>query len=270
MACRSQERGRKALKSIVEELRQVNIDIEANIELMELDLGDLESVKLFAEKFKAKYKRLDILMNNAGIMATPYHLTKDGFESQFGTNHLGHFALTSYLFDLIKKTKNARIVNISSLAHKSGSMDFYNLQFDEGKGYTPFRAYSRSKLANLLFSYEMQRRINASVYDVKVLAAHPGGSNTDLYRYTGSSKWTDKLQGLTNIFLQNPYNGSLAGIRAATDPHALGGEYYGPSGFMEIKGKPVVVSSSQLSHSKIKAKRLWSMSEKLIGTSFDI
>lgn len=270
MACRSIERGNKALDSILSDLEEHNVYIKNNVELMELDLSDLDSVNQFVSNFKDNYNKLDILMNNAGIMATPYGLTKDGFESQFGTNHLGHFALTAGLFDVIKATPNARIVNISSMAHKAGTMDFYNLQFKDGEGYTPFKAYSRSKLANLMFTYEMQRRINASVYDVKVLAAHPGGANTNLASHMESSKWGDKLEWIMTKVIQSAYDGALPGVRAATDEHALGGEYYGPSGFMETKGNPVIVSSNNLSHSKIKARRLWKVSEKLVNIEFDI
>lgn len=270
MACRSLERGNNALDSILSELEENNVFIKNNVEVMELDLSDLTSVKQFVSNFKENYASLDILMNNAGIMATPYGLTKDGFESQFGTNHLGHFALTAGLFDVIKQTPNARIVNISSLAHKAGTMDFYNLQFEDGEGYTPFKSYSRSKLANLMFTYEMQRRINASIYDVKVLAAHPGGANTNLASHMGSSKLGEKFEWIMTKVIQTAYDGALPGIRAATDEHALGGEYYGPSGFMETKGKPVIVNSNDLSHSKIKARRLWNVSEKLVNISFDI
>jgi len=270
MACRSLERGQEALDSILLDLEENNVYIKNNIEVMELDLSDLESIDQFVHEFKSKYNQLDILMNNAGIMATPYSLTKDGFESQFGTNHLGHFTLTAKLFDVIKITKNARIVNTSSNAHKAGTIDFYNLQYKDGDGYSPFKAYSRSKLANLMFTYEMQRRINASVYDVNVLACHPGTAKTNLFKNMDGNKWANKLEWVLNLAVQSAYNGALPGIRAATDEHALGGEYYGPSGFMESKGKPVIVSSNDLSHSKIQAKRLWKESEKLTGTTFDI
>lgn len=270
MACRSQERGQQALESIILDLEEDHVYVNSNIKVMELDLSDLKSIENFAHAFKSKYNKLDILMNNAGIMATPYSLTKDGFESQFGTNHLGHFVLTAKLFDVIKKTKNARIVNLSSNAHKSGTMEFYNLQYKDGSGYSPFKAYSRSKLANLMFTYEMQRRINASIYDVKVIAAHPGTANTGLFKHLNGSKWADKLDWVLNLFMQSAFDGALPGVRAATDEHALGGEYYGPSGFLESKGKPIIVASNSLSHSRIKARRLWRISEELTGTSFDI
>lgn len=270
MACRSLERGQEALDSILLDLEENDIYIKSSVEVMKLDLGDLKSVDEFVELYGQKYSKLNILLNNAGIMAPPYGLTVDGFESQFGVNHLGHFALTAKLFSIIKDTPSARIVNISSLAHKSGTMDFYNLQFEDGEGYTPFRAYGRSKLANIMFTYEMQRRINASIYDVKVLAAHPGGANTNLARDLDSAKWMSKFEWLVNSVVQSSYEGALPGIRAATDEDALGGQYYGPSGFMETKGKPVVVQSNDLSHSKIKGRRLWKVSEELTGTSFDI
>jgi len=265
MACRSLERGKEAANRIKEELSQ-----EVDIQVMKLDLASLESIADFCDEFLKENNRLDILMNNAGIMTTPYGLTEDGFEQQFGVNHLGHFALTAQLFDIIKQTKGARIVNISSNAHKSGVMNFYNLMYKDGYGYSPMRAYAKSKLANLYFTYELQRKINHSIFDIKVLAAHPGISNTSLSRHLEESKLFDKVGWILEKTVQSAYDGALSGIRAATDENAVGGEYYGPDGFMELKGKPIIVTSNELSHSKINAKRLWKISEQLTKIKFDI
>lgn len=155
----------------------------ALLNVAELDLADLNSVKAFAEKYKEEHKKLDILINNAGIMMPPFGLTKDGFESQMGINHLGHFVLTALLADIIKNTSRSRVVNVSSLAHRQGEMDFTNLLFDKGKGYSPTKAYGRTKLANLLFTFELQRYFEQAGVDSMAVAAHPGFSITNLGHY---------------------------------------------------------------------------------------
>lgn len=268
LACRNMEKGLAAKRRIKEELENVDME-KGSIDVMELDLASLNSIRQFAARFKAKYNRLDILLNNAGIMITPYGLTEDGFEQQIGVNHLGHFALTGLLFDLLKSTPDARVVTISSNAHKAGSMPFKNFMFDDGEGYKPFKSYARSKLCNLLFAYELQRRINQTVYDIRSLGAHPGGAKTDLGRHVEDRKSTKIIMNVMGKVIQSAYDGALPGIRAALDVKALGGEYYGPSGFMETKGKPVLVDSNHLSHNKILAKRLWRESERLTGITFD-
>jgi NAD(P)-dependent dehydrogenase (short-subunit alcohol dehydrogenase family) len=174
LACRSMDKAQTALSQIQAEITN------APVEIMQLDLAGLASVRQFADTFKAKYQRLDVLVNNAGIMMVPYGTTEDGFERQFGTNHLGHFALTGLLLDLILKTPGSRVVNVSSSGHRMGSVDFDNLIYDGGNGYSPMRAYGRSKLANLLFTYELQRRFEAAGVEAMALAAHPGSSSTNL------------------------------------------------------------------------------------------
>ena len=174
LACRSMDKAQLALDRI-----QIEIP-DAQAEIMQLDLSSLESVRQFAEAFKAKYDRLDVLLNNAGIMMVPYGVTEDGFERQFGTNHLGHFALTGLLLDLIQATPGARVVNISSMGHRGGEMDFDNLMFEGGKDYEGQAAYGRSKLANLLFTYELERKFEEHGLDAIAVAAHPGISNTHL------------------------------------------------------------------------------------------
>jgi len=175
LASRSVEKGEIAKTSIG--------NVKGKIDVMQLDLMDFESIRNFAENFKMKYNRLDVLLNNAGIMTTPYFRTKDGLEAQNGTNHFGHFALTGRLFELIKNTPDSRIVNVSSMAHKQGSMDFGNLLFENGKGYSPIKSYGRSKLSNLLFTYELQSKLESAGIGCIAVAAHPGVSNTNLARF---------------------------------------------------------------------------------------
>jgi NAD(P)-dependent dehydrogenase (short-subunit alcohol dehydrogenase family) len=263
LACRSMDKAQAALDQIKQEIPT------ATAEIMELDLASLASVREFAEAFKARYDQLDILVNNAGIMWVPYQKTVDGFESQFGTNHLGHFALTGLLMDLVLKTPDARIVNVSSVGHRSGTMDFDNLMFEGGKEYGRHRAYGRSKLANLLFTYELQRKFEAMDADVIATAAHPGGSNTNLSRYIEEIWYFKALRPLLERMMQGADMGALPTLRAAVDPAASGGEYYGPDGFMEQGGYPVIVQSSAESHSKADAHRLWEVSEQLTGIHYN-
>ena len=199
---------------------------------------------------------------------TPYKLTKDGFESQLGTNHLGHFALTGQLFDLIKKTPGSRIVNVSSLAHKKGTFDFDDLSYQNGKNYDPMKAYQRSKMANLLFTYELQRKLDGTS-DTMAVAAHPGVSMTNLANHLKGS-FMFKVFSLLSPFVTHPVaDGALPEIRASVDPEVKPGTYYGPAGFNEMKGAPVVVQSNSASHNQQDAQKLWEVSEKLTGVSFD-
>lgn len=264
LTCRTMAKGRSAVDKIKNE------NIKKNIRIMILDLSDLESVNTFVELFKSEFKTLDILLNNAGIMTTPYGLTKDGLEQQSGVNHFGHFALTAKLFPLLKNTDNSRIVNISSLAHKSGDMDFNNFLFENGSEYTPMKAYGRSKLSNLHFTYELNRRLESSKTNIRSFAAHPGGSNTNLARSIEDKFWFKFFKPLLQIFTQSAYNGCLPGVRACLDTTLNGGEYIGPNGFMEVKGKPVIVQSNKASHNSEDSKQLWDLSEKLTGVKFDI
>ncbi len=261
LACRSAEKGEKAKQEILKNKP------DANIVVMPLDLADLASVRDFANKFTANYSKLDILMNNAGIMTPPYFKTKDGFEGQFGTNHLGHFALTGLLFGLLKKTPESRIVNTSSAAHKAGKMDFSNLMYEDGKGYSRIRAYGRSKLANLLFTYELQRKLQDIDASIITLAAHPGGAKTNLDTHMRRIWWIKVLIPLISASMQSQAMGALPQIRAAVDPEANGGTYYGPEKGM--KGYPVLVESNSRSHNLEDAARLWAVSEQLTGVSFE-
>ncbi len=263
MAVRSLEKGEKAKSAILDQVP------DAKIVIMYLDLMDLSSVKEIAAENKTKYDPLDLLLNNAGIMMAPYGLTQDGFESQMGTNHLGHFALTGLLFDVIRKAPKSRVVTISSNVHKYGKIDFPNLLFEQGRHYSPLRAYSRSKLCNLLFTYELQRRFDAAGIDSISVAAHPGVADTHLGRYIESKFLVKILLPIWKMMTQSAAIGALPGIRASVDPQVKPAEYYGPDGSRQSKGYPVVVSSSEASHNADDAKKLWEVSEQLTGISYN-
>ena len=260
LASRSLEKGEAAKNNIG--------NVKGKIEVMQLDLMDFASINTFAETFKKKYKRLDVLLNNAGIMTTPYFLTKDGLEAQNGTNHFGHFALTCRLFDLIKNTPKSRVVNVSSMAHKQGKINFDNLLFEAGKGYSPIKSYGRSKLMNLLFTYELQRKFEDEGIDSIAVAAHPGVSNTNLFQYLEGKLIYKIFKPLMLPFFQEKDMGALPQIRAAVDTNVMGAEYYGPDGFNEMKGFPVLVQSNKASHNVADAKKLWEISEKITWLKF--
>jgi NAD(P)-dependent dehydrogenase (short-subunit alcohol dehydrogenase family) len=253
LAVRSIDRGQKAASDIRNEFPN------SSVEVMKLDLSSLASVKSFAKEFSGKYKHLDYLINNAGVMVPPYSKTEDGFELQFGTNHLAHFALTGLLLPLLGSTKNSRIVTVSSLAHLSGNVDFDDLAWEERK-YSASRAYGDSKIANLYFTYELARKLKDS--DIKVLASHPGYTSTNLQK-------NSRLWKFLNPFLaQKPEMGALPSLRAATDPDAQSGDYFGPSGRAGMRGYPEKVSSSERSNDKEIAEKLWHTSEKLTGIKY--
>ena len=262
MACRSLAKGEEAKKQLIE------LNPTASISVMELDLTDLKSIHCFVNQFKENHSRLDILLNNAGIMMVPYGLTKDGFENQMGTNHLGHFALTAQLLELLKTTPNSRVVNVSSMAHKSGVMDTDNLLYENGKDYSPIKAYGRSKLSNLLFTYELQRFFEKNKIDTIAVAAHPGVSDTNLFNHA-APKWLMNLLRPLFLFMIQPASmGALPEIRAAVDADVKGGQYYGPDGKKEMKGYPILVESTIASHNEEDARKLWELSEKLTGVKF--
>jgi NAD(P)-dependent dehydrogenase (short-subunit alcohol dehydrogenase family) len=262
MACRSVTKGEETKKQLVKFLPL------ADITVMELDLTELKSIRSFAAKFKQNHSRLDVLLNNAGIMMVPYGLTKDGFENQLGTNHLGHFALTGLLLDLLKNTPASRVVNVSSMAHSSGEMDFNNLLYENGKDYSSMKAYGRSKLSNLLFTYELQRFFEKNNINCIALAAHPGFSDTNLAHYM-MGKWYFRL--LKPLFFQmaQPASmGALPQLRASADPAAKPAEFYGPDGKRQMKGYPVVVQPKEKAFNKEDARKLWEASEKLTGVIY--
>ena len=255
IAVRNKDKGDKAVKKIIDQ------NSIANVKLILLDLAELKSVEQFANQFKQKYTKLDLLINNAGVMMPPYGKTKDGFELQFGTNHLGHFALTGQLIKLLNKTPNSKVVNVSSGAHNWGNIDFNDLNWENRK-YKPGGAYGDSKIANLYFTYEMSNRLNGS--DITVSAAHPGWTSTELQRHSGLFKF------LNNFFAMSIRQGTLPTLRAATDKQVKSGEYYGPDGWREMRGYPVKVNSNELSQNKEIAKKLWNVSEELTGVSFNL
>jgi NAD(P)-dependent dehydrogenase (short-subunit alcohol dehydrogenase family) len=261
LASRNMQKGEAAKTEILEKLPT------GKIEVLELDLMNLESIGAFVKQFEETNDRLDVLLNNAGIMTTPYFKTKDGFEGQMGTNHLGHFALTAQLMKKIKATPGSRIVNVSSSAHRFGKMDFNNLLFEDGKDYSPMKAYGRSKLANLLFTYELQRHMESSGIDAIALASHPGASRTNLDRYLKGKFWFKLIGPLFGLMTMSQEQGALPQIRASVDANVEGGQFYGPH--RNMTGYPVVVKSNGASHNLADARKLWEMSEDLTGISFE-
>lgn len=258
MACRNESKAEKAKAEILNEVPK------AQLKILKLDLSSLDAVRSFAEKFKSEYDRLDILVNNAGLMIPPYGKTKDGFELQFGINYLGHFLLTGLLLEPLKNAAEARVVSLSSLAHKWGDIYFEDLQFQ--KNYDKQKAYGQSKLACFMFAYELDRRLKAQELLVKSLAAHPGLSRTNLFRHlTGMMKL---LTPFVYPFTQSAKSGAQPQIKAALDEKLAGGDYLGPSGFQEYSGKPKVVGSNAISNDKEKAKRLWEISEELCNFQY--
>ncbi|MCP4434290.1 MAG: SDR family NAD(P)-dependent oxidoreductase [Actinomycetia bacterium] len=238
----------------------------ATVELLQLDLASLDSVRSATEELGERHSRIDLLINNAGVMYTPRQATAEGFEMQFGTNHLGHFAWTGLLIDRLIGVKGSRVVTVSSVGHRILSkIDFDDL--NAARRYNRVSAYGRSKLSNLLFTYELQRRLAAADADTVALAAHPGGSATELGRHMPGGKL---LEPLTNAVAQSAAMGALPTLRAATDPDAGGGQYYGPNGPFESRGYPVIVQSSSASHDVGIQQRLWSASEELTGVQFPV
>jgi NAD(P)-dependent dehydrogenase (short-subunit alcohol dehydrogenase family) len=262
LACRNTEKGEKAKNEIM------LTNITGEIIVMKIDLMDLTSVRDFASQFNRNYSKLDVLMNNAGIMATPNYKTNDGFEAQLGTNHLGHFALTGLLLDVLRSTPGSRVVNVSSLAHKSGEMDFNDLMFEKGRKFKTMKAYGQSKLANLLFTYELQRYFETNRIDSISVAAHPGGSNTRLAGHLEESGFMKFISKIARGIMQSAEIGALPQIRASVDPNVNGGEYYGPDRFFGVFGYPVLVKSTPASHNIYDAKKLWELSEKLTGVKY--
>jgi NAD(P)-dependent dehydrogenase (short-subunit alcohol dehydrogenase family) len=255
IAVRNLEKGNAAADKIKADHRN------ADITVMELDLADLESVRGFAARFKENYSRLDLLINNAGVMMPPYSKTADGFELQFGTNHLGHFALTGLLIDLIKETPDSRIVNVSSSGHNYGDLNFDDLNW-ENRPYKKMRTYADSKIANIYFTYELQRKLQDAGSNTLVTASHPGWTATELQRHTGLFRF------LNHFFAQDITMGALPTLYAAVGPDVKGCDYYGPAGWREMKGYPRKVESNKLSHDSEIAAKLWNVSEALTGVKF--
>ncbi len=260
LAVRNLEKGQVAIDDIRKHAP------EAELQLLQLDLSSLDSISTAAAELRTRVDRIDLLINNAGVMYTPRQQTADGFEMQFGTNHLGHFAWTGSLLDLLLPVPESRVVTVSSVGHRIRSkIDFDDLNAE--RGYNRMAAYGRSKLANLLFTYELQRRLAAAGSETAALAAHPGVSDTELARHIpGAGLFKPAMRFVT----QTPAMGALPTLRAATDPGAEGGQYYGPGGFMETQGPPKIVTSSERSHEQETQQRLWAASESMTGVAYPI
>jgi NAD(P)-dependent dehydrogenase (short-subunit alcohol dehydrogenase family) len=233
-----------------------------------LDLASLASIREIARGFREAYDRLDVLVNSAGVLWAPYSTTKDGFEVHFGTNHLGHFALTGLLLDLLLRSPESRVVTVGSVGHRFSRFEFKSLLCGKGQSYSPARAYGRSKLANLLFTYELQRRLEASGADTISVGAHPGLAITALSRRLDAIRIIRFLRPLEPLVCQSAAMGALPTLRAATDPSVSGGQYYGPGGWLGLRGHPVAVESSKASHDEQSARKLWQLSEKLTGVRY--
>lgn len=256
MACRNTDRSAEAYEIVLKH------SPERRVELMLLDLANLSSVREFAGEAREKYPRIDILVNNAGIMVPPYGRTRDGFELQIGTNHLGHFLLTGLLMDNIVATPGSRVVTVTSIAHFGGEIKFDDINSE--RGYRRMGAYRQSKLANLLFAYELDRRLKEKDKETISVAVHPGVSSTRLFKIP---KWLDRVK---DAVLMSAAKGALPTLMGATEPSLTGGEYIGPNGFRQSMGYPAVLSSSSSSHDRRLALKLWELSEELTSFRFSI
>jgi NAD(P)-dependent dehydrogenase (short-subunit alcohol dehydrogenase family) len=264
LACRDPGRASAALDGIRAEHPRARVEAAA------LDLASLSSVRRFAEGFAVSRRRLDVLLNNAGVMAVPRRLTADGFELQLGTNHLGHFALTGLLLPQLLAADGARVVNVSSTAHRSGRMRFDDLHGEARYG--PWRAYGQSKLANLLFTFELQRRFESAGARAASVAAHPGYAATNLQfegpRMSGSRASALLMSAMNRLFAQDARGGALPLVYAAAAPEVRGGDYFGPSSFAELWGPPKRVGSSARARDAASAAELWRLSESLTGVRY--
>ena len=261
LACRDLEKAKEAADRIAESVPG------AAVQVQRLDLAALASVRAAASELRDRHDRIDLLVNNAGVTFTPRQTTADGFELQFGTNHLGHFALTGLLMDRLLATPGSRVVTISSMIHRAGRIHFDDLQLERKYGRS--RSYGQSKLANLMFTYELQHRLAAAGAGTIAVAAHPGGSRTDWSRHLPlviriANKLTEPL------FMQSADKGAWPTLRAATDPSVQGGEYYGPDGFTKTRGYPKRDKSSRRSHDVEAQRRLWAVSEELTRVGYPV
>ena len=241
----------------------------AEVTVHELDLGSLASVRAAAAELAAAHPRIDLLINNAGVMYPPKQNTADGFELQFGTNHLGHFALTGLLLKNLLGVDGSRVVAVASIAHNiRAKIDFADLQW-ETRRYDRVASYGQSKLANLMFTYDLQRRLAAAKAKTIAVAAHPGVAATELVRHVPGAGLPG-VSWLSGRLLNTSELGALPTLRAATDPAVRGGQYYGPDGFRELRGYPKLVTSSAQSHDTAVQERLWSVSEELTGVTYPV
>ena len=268
LGCRNAAKGRAALDRLQHEASATNA-APINAELVELDMASLASIRAFAASFASRGLPLDLLINNAGVMALPTReLTPDGFERQFGTNHLGHFALTGLLIPQLLAAPAPRVVTVASLAHRNGKIEFDNLQSE--RSYIPWDAYGASKLANILFAKELDRRARLAPSKLVSLAVHPGVSTTNIF---ANGPGANNLKAfavklLAPIMMQNDEAGALPTLYAATSSNAHGGDYIGPDGFQELKGSPVVVQPRPQALDEAVGQQLWTISEQLTGVSY--
>ncbi|WP_343575903.1 SDR family NAD(P)-dependent oxidoreductase [Mycobacterium sp.] len=261
LAVRNLDKGKDA----AHEIRKSSPD--ADVALQELDLTSLESIRGAAEQLRADHDRIDLLINNAGVMYPPKGTTKDGFELQFGTNHLGHFALTGLLLDRLLPVAGSRVVTVSSVGHRIlADIHFDDLQWE--RSYNRVAAYGQAKLANLMFTYELQRRLAPGATTIAA-AAHPGFSDTELMRHL-PGPLESVFRIAAPLVTQDAAGGALPQLRAATDPAVIGGQYYGPSGFAQSQGAPVIVGSSKKSHDAERQRKLWAVSEELTGVTYPV
>ena len=263
------ERGASVVLAVrnVEKGRRAAARMTGDVTVQALDLSSLESIRTAADELRAEHQRIDLLINNAGVMYTPKQTTQDGFELQFGTNHLGHFAFTGLLLDLLLPVPGSRVVTVSSVGHRiRAAIHFDDLQWE--RSYNRAAAYGQSKLANLMFTYELQRRL-AAHGTTAALAAHPGMSDTELARNSPTVVRL-LLTAFAPVITQKAAKGALPTLRAAADPAALGGQYYGPDGLGEARGHPRLVTSSPQSYDMAIQQRLWAVSEDLTGVKFPV
>jgi NAD(P)-dependent dehydrogenase (short-subunit alcohol dehydrogenase family) len=260
LACRSLEKAQQALAKIKEHKGT------GTLEIAQLDLESLVSVKQFADDFIKKHTRLDVLINNAGVMIPPASKTKDGYELQFGVNFIGHFALTGYLYPLLNATSGSRIVTLSSMAYLHGSIDFDNLRSE--KDYEPMREYCQSKLADLMFSIELQRRIVAANDQVVSIAAQPGANKTELSRHMSDEAFAAAANRIGE--LMEPWQGALPSLYAAVSAQAKGGDLYGPDKDGGYRGYPAQAVITPNALDEEVAKKLWEMAEEATGLYYPL
>ncbi len=261
MACRNLDKGERAADAVTAAVPG------AEVEVSPLDLADLGSVREFAEAFASEHERLDLLINNAGIMAAPRRRTADGFESQFGTNHLGHFALTGRLLSRLLAASEPRVVTVSSNAHRMGRINFSDLQGE--RRYIRWLAYGQSKLANLMFCFELQRRASEAGAALRSMAAHPGYARTNL-QFAAPPVYERVAMAVTNVVVaQSAEMGALCSLYAATSVDLPGGSFVGPDGFMEGRGHPHVVTAAPKAYDEVAWQRLWEESERLTGVAYE-
>jgi NAD(P)-dependent dehydrogenase (short-subunit alcohol dehydrogenase family) len=262
LAVRDVEKGKQAAARIAE------VTPGADLSVVQLDLTSLESVRAAAAELGARHAKVDLLINNAGVMYPPRQTTRDGFELQFGTNHLGHFAFTGLLLDRLLPVPGSRVVTVSSIGHRiRARINFDDLQWE--RSYDRVAAYGQSKLANLLFTYDLQRRLTAGGATTVAVAAHPGFSDTELARHAPAAVRL-VIPVIAPLVTQSAARGALPTLRAATDPGVLGGQYYGPDGPGQLQGSPRLVTSSPQSYDPDLQQRLWAISEKLTGVAFPV